>query len=139
MLNAKDKKIIEVLKENARMPIRDIAKKTALRPSTVHLRLQKMLEEGIIQKYTVKLDNAKIGENFIVFMLVNTEKDLGKVFLANPHIKEVFGITGEYDLMLKLKFFDITEFNQFVLDLRKNENIRKTLTMVVTAEVKEEL
>ncbi len=138
-IDLKDKKIIGVLKENARMPIRDIAKKTGLRPSTVHLRIRRMSEQGVIEKFTVKTDNAKLEENFIVFMLINTEKDLDKAFLSNHHVKEIFGITGEYDILLKLKFRDISEFNQFVIDLRKNENIRKTLTMVVTAEIKEEI
>ncbi len=138
-MDAKDRKIVNVLRENARMPIRDIARRTGLRPSTVHLRIQHMLEEGVIEKFTAKLNNVKTGEGFIVFMLVNTEKDLAKSFLADEHVREVFGITGEYDLVLKLKFKDVSEFNQFILDLRKNENIRKTLTMVVTAEVKEEI
>ena len=138
-IDLKDKKIIGVLKENARTPIRDIAKKTGLRPSTVHLRIQRMSEQGVIEKFTVKTNNLKLEESFIVFMLVNTEKDLDRAFLSNQHVKEIFGITGEYDILLKLKFRDVSEFNQFVIDLRKNENIRKTLTMVVTAEIKEEI
>ncbi|MDP7141639.1 MAG: Lrp/AsnC family transcriptional regulator [Candidatus Woesearchaeota archaeon] len=138
MLSKKDQKIISVLKEDSRKSIRDIAKLTKLRPSTVHLRLQKLKKEGIIEKFTVKLDNKAVDENFIVFLFVTTEDNLSKVFLNTPNIKEVFGITGEYDLLLKLKFKDIEEFNKFLINLRKNKNIRKTLTMVSTVNVKEE-
>ena len=139
MLNKKDQKIINVLKEDSRKSIRDIAKLTKLRPSTVHLRLQKLKKENIIEKFTVKLDNKAVDENFIVFLFVTTEDNLSKTFLNSPNIKEVFGITGEYDLLLKLKFKDIEEFNKFLIDLRKNKNIRKTLTMVSTVNVKEEM
>tara|TARA_Y100000310_G_scaffold267709_1_gene279829 strand:+ start:4481 stop:4900 length:420 start_codon:yes stop_codon:yes gene_type:complete len=139
MLSKKDQKIISVLKEDSRKSIRDIAKLTKLRPSTVHLRLQKLKKENIIEKFTVKLDNKAVDENFIVFLFVTTEDNLSKTFLNSPNIKEVFGITGEYDLLLKLKFKDIEEFNKFLIDLRKNKNIRKTLTMVSTVNVKEEM
>tara|TARA_Y100000310_G_C20528878_1_gene737459 strand:- start:386 stop:805 length:420 start_codon:yes stop_codon:yes gene_type:complete len=139
MLNKKDQKIINVLKEDSRKSIRDIAKLTKLRPSTVHLRLQKLKKENIIEKFTVKLDNKAVDENFIVFLFITTEDNLPKTFLNSPNIKEVFGITGEYDLLLKLKFKDIEEFNKFLINLRKNKNIRKTLTMVSTVNVKEEM
>jgi len=139
MLDSKDKKIIALLKQNARLSIRDIAKKAQLRPSTVHQRIQKLLREGIIEKFTLKLNNEKVGENFIAFLLVTTRKDLPSIFFKNEHIKEVFGITGEYDLILKLKFSDINEFNSYLINLRKNEIIEKTLTMVATTMLKEEL
>jgi len=139
MLTKKDLKIIKALREDSRKSIRDIAKLTKLRPSTVHLRLQKLKKEGVIERFTVKLDNKAVEENFIVFLYVVTDDDLPKSFFNNSHIKEAFGITGEYDLLLKLKFRDIDEFNGFIIGLRKNKNIKKTLTMVSTVNIKEEL
>ena len=138
-LDIKDKKIINELKENARLPIRDIAKKTQLRPSTVHLRMQRLIKNKIIEKYTLKLNNKAIEEDFIIFMYLSTSEDLPNSFFNNSHIKESFGITGEYDLLLKLKFKDISEFNNYIISLRKNKKITKTITNVVTANIKEEL
>ena len=135
----KDFKIINELKKNARLPIRDIAKKTQLRPSTVHLRLQRLIKNKIIEKFTLKLDNKEVEEDFIVFMYVSTKEDLPNSFFNNPHIKESFGITGEYDLLLKLKFKDISGFNDYIIALRKNKAITKTITNVVTANIKEVL
>ena len=139
MIEDKDWKILEVLRENSRLPIRDIAKKTGLRPSTVHDRISKLKEEKVIEKFTVKLNNKAVNENFIVFMFVTTTKDLEPSFFNDVHIKEVFGVTGEYDLILKLKFGDIEEFNKFIIDLRKNKSIVKTTTMVATINIKEEV
>ena len=137
MLDIRDKKIISVLQKNSRAPIRDIAKKTKLRPSTVHQRITRLKEVGVIERFTIKLDDAAVGENLTVFMLVNTKQDLTKEFLANEHVKEVHGITGEYDLIIKLKFADVEDFNRFVINLRKNPSIAKTLTMVSTVKVKD--
>ncbi len=138
-LQDKDIKVIAELRQNARLPIRDIARKTGLRPSTVHQRMQRMAAEGVIEKFTIKLNNQAVGENFIVFILVKTSKDIENKVFSDARIKEVFGITGSFDLMLKCKFKDITEFNNFIIKLRKNEGITATETLVSTVVVKEEI
>lgn len=138
-LDSKDWKIIAILKRNSRLSIRAIAKKTGLRPSTVHQRMQRLIRNGVIERFTVKLNNEAVKENFIVFMYLTTKEDLPASFFQGKHIKEAFGVTGEHDLLLKLKFADIVEFNDFVIRLRKNKRIAKTITNVVTVSLKEEL
>ena len=140
-IDNKDKKIIEVLRQDSRKPIREIAKETKIRPSTVHQRIQKLVENRVIEKFTIKLNNKEVGENFIVFMLVKggTTEYIDNKILGNEHVKEVFGVTGEYDLLIKLKFENVEEFHEFVLNFRKGKKeIQSTLTMVVTANLKEE-
>lgn len=139
MIDSKDKRIIEILKKDSRMSVRDIAAVTKIRPSTVHLRIQKMKESGVIENFTVKLNNKKVGESFIAFMLVSADKQIDDKAFSSPHIKEVFGVTGEYDLMLKLKFSDIEEFNSFIIKFRKKYGLKKTHTMISTISIKEEI
>jgi len=138
-IDDKDSKILRTLKEDSRLSIREIAKKTNLRPSTIHKRIARLKEEEVIQKFTVKLDDEKMGEGFIVFMFVKTKPStiLDNYVLKDGHIKEVYGVTGEYDLLIKLKFRDVGEFNDFLLQFRKEQKIEETLTMVVTALIKE--
>ena len=141
-IDSKDYKIIEILKQNSREPIREIAKRTKIRPSTVHQRIKKLIESKAIEKFTVKLNNKEVGENFIVFMLVKggTTQYIDDKILNSSHLKEVFGITGEYDLLIKLKFSNVDEFHKFIIDFRKDkQEIHSTLTMVVTANLKEEI
>ena len=139
-IDEKDKLILQELKTDSRKSVRDIAKDLKLRPSTVHLRIQRLKKEGVIERFTIKTNNKATNENFIVFMFISTEGSIiPESALKNHHIKEVFGVTGEYDLLIKLKFFDVEEFNDFVLDFRKKHNLKKTVTMVATANLKEEL
>ncbi len=134
-----DHNIIEALRNNARLSIRDIAKILKLRHSTVHVRIQKLMRDSIIEKFTIKLNNKAVGENFIVFVFIATEKIIENAAFHHNNIKEVFGITGEYDLVMKCKFADIEEFNDFILSFRKKHNLRKTLTMIATVNLKEEM
>lgn len=139
-MDEKDIKIIEILKENSRAGIRDIAKATNIRPSTVHNRIKKLKKEGVIKKFTVVLNDEKVGQGFVVFMLISgtPEKYLDTKFQKNPHIKEICGVTGEYDLLIKAKFKDMREFNDFLINFREkySKYINKTITMVQTLKLK---
>ena len=141
-IDNKDYKIIEVLKQNSREPIREITKITKIRPSTVHQRIKRLIDNKVIEKFTVKLNNKEVGEDFIVFMLVKggTTQYIDDKILNSNHLKEVFGITGEYDLLIKLKFSNVDEFHKFIIDFRRDKKeVQSTLTMVVTANLKEEI
>lgn len=139
MLDEKDLKIIKQLKQNSRASVRDIASATNLRPSTVHLRIDKLKKDNTIENFTVKLNNEKVNEDFIVFVLLKSEKDIDSKIFKVDAVKEVFGVTGEYDLLMKLKFSDINEFNKFIINFRKENELTKTLTMVSTKVIKEEI
>ena len=137
-MDDRDKKIIEILRMDSRLPIREIAKKTLMRSSTVYQRIKRLKEDAIIEKFTIKVNDTKIGEDFIVFMLVKTKPTVQLELLNNSHVKEAFGVTGEYDLLLKLKFKGVSEFNSFIISFRKDARIVSTLTMVGTAKIKED-
>lgn len=141
-LDRKDQKILDELKENSRASIREISKTTGIRPSTVHQRIRRMTENEIIEKFTVRLDDEKVGEGFCVFMLISgsTERYLGDSILKNEQVKGIYGITGEYDILLKMKFKDMKAFNDFLLDFRESHSkyISKTLTMVQTVKLKDD-
>ncbi len=141
MLDDKDTKIIAELKQNSRLSIREIAKKTGLRPSTVHKRIQTLVKTKVIEKFTVKFDNKAVDENFIAFVLVKTKPGtlIDSKLLQHEHVKEVFGITGDFDLMIKTKFKDLEEFNKFIIMFRKDPSVETTNTLIVTLNLKEEI
>lgn len=100
-----------------------------------------MIKEGVIQKFTVKLDPEKFGQNLTVFMLVagSLNKYLDDRFMKSKNILEIHGITGEYDLLIKLRFKDMKQFNKFIIEFREkySRSISKTITMVGTVQLKE--
>ncbi|NOZ80694.1 MAG: Lrp/AsnC family transcriptional regulator [DPANN group archaeon] len=136
-MDDKDRRIIGLLRQDSRISIRAIAKETGIRPSTVHQRIQKLSSSGVIERFTIKLDPEQIGEGFVVFVLLSTSEDLDPAFFRRPEVKEAQGVTGEYDLLLKLKFPDVSAFNRFLIDFRKDKRITKTVTMVGTITLKE--
>jgi len=140
-LDHKDLAILNLLEADARLSIRKIGALTKIRPSTVHQRIKRMIKEGVIQKFTVKLDPEKFGQNLTVFMLVagSLNKYLDDRFMKSKNILEIHGITGEYDLLIKLRFKDMKQFNKFIIEFREkySRSISKTITMVGTVQLKE--
>ncbi len=139
MVDKRDILILSELKKDSSASVRSIAAKLNMRPSTVHQRVRRLKEGGVIEKFTVKILDAAVGEQFIAFMLVKVrpgQKIEGSI-LEKPCIKEVFGITGSHDVLLKMKFRDIQEFNSFILEFRKEPFVRSTLTLVATVKIKE--
>jgi DNA-binding Lrp family transcriptional regulator len=59
--------------------------------------------------------------------------------MKNDQVKGIYGITGEYDLLIKMKFKDMKAFNDFLLAFREkySKHISKTLTMVQTVKLKD--
>ena len=139
MIKERDQKIIAELKKNSRASVRDIAAAIGSRPSTVHLRMKRLVEKGVIEKFTVKLNNELLEQGLIVFVFIRTNEQIKPEFFKNDAVTEAFGITGEYDLCLKCKFKDIMEFNKFIMKLRNDYKLRKTVTMVSTVVIKEEI
>lgn len=132
--------ILKVLEKDGRASVRSISSLTGIRPSTVHSRMERMARAGIIQGYTVKVNPDAVGRGLTVFMLVtgSTGKYLGDEMLADPCIEEAHGVTGEYDLLLKLRFRDMREFNRFIINFRERHEgqVTRTITMVETARIK---
>jgi len=140
-LDHKDLAVLNLLEADARLSIRKIGALTKIRPSTVHQRIKRMIKEGVIKKFTVKLDPEKFGQNLTVFMLVagSLNKYLDDKFMKSKNILEIHGITGEYDLLIKLRFKDMKQFNKFIIEFREkySRSISKTITMVGTVQLKE--
>ena len=94
----------------------------------------------VIEGYSVKLNEKIMERDFTVYMLVNgsTGNYLEREFLKKKEVIEVSGITGEYDLIIKMQFSNISNYNDFLTDFRTkySADIKQTVTMVRTEKIK---
>lgn len=142
-----DKKILEALKRNADMTISQLSHKLALPITTIHNRVKKLKAEKIIKNYTVTLDYQKIGKNIAAFVFLtvdyarlkedkNSQLKLASELKKYPCVEEVAMITGDQDILLKVRVTNVEELNAFITgDLRNVEGIEKTQTLLILQEV----
>ena len=140
MLDEKDIKIIELLEINGRLSIQELSSRLNIPPSTIHNRIKRMERGNIIEGYSVRLNEKIMKRDFTVYMLVNgsTGNYLKTEFLQKKEVVEVSGITGEYDLIIKMQFQNITNYNDFLTKFRNeySSDIKQTVTMVRTEKIK---
>lgn len=147
MIDEKDEIILAELKKNARKSTKAIAKSIKIPRVTVHDRINKMVEKGIIKSFNVTIDYKKIGFSSGVFIFVSflpnpdvSQRELAKRIAKLPGVYEVHIISGEYDLLLKVRGKSLEDIGKLVVDqLRQLKGVGKTVTFACFETVKEEL
>jgi DNA-binding Lrp family transcriptional regulator len=143
-LNAQDKKILTFLRNDSKMSYKVIAQNTGVAISTVHNTIKRLVELGVIRKFSVKLDSKKIGYGMTVIIDTFANRDTIKVveqgILQHPNVCQVYSVTGQYDLIMIAKFRNSDELNTFLRDyLQKDLGVERTNTRLVLNTFKEGL
>jgi DNA-binding Lrp family transcriptional regulator len=147
MIDEKDEMIIAELKKNARNSTKDIAARINIPRVTVHDRIHKMIQHGIIKSFNVSIDYKKIGYPTEVFIFISfiptpdiSQRELAQRIAKLPGVYEVHIISGEYDLLLKVREKTLEDVGTLVVDrLRQLKGVGRTLTFACFETVKEEL
>jgi DNA-binding Lrp family transcriptional regulator len=145
MLDEKDSDILEELMKDSRKTTKAIARELEMPRATVHDRIVKMEQKGVVRKYTAIPDYAQLGLGVTAFILVQfeAEKGLSQRDTADdiahlPGIFEVHMISGEYDMLLKVRGSSMEEIGKLVIDrLREVKGVARTLTCACFTTVKE--
>lgn len=147
MMDKKDEMVIAELKKNARNSTKNIAANINIPRVTVHDRIQKMIEQGIIKSFNISIDYKKIGYAIEVFIFVSfiptpdvSQRELANRIAKLPGVYEVHIISGEYDLLLKVRGKSLEDIGVLVVDkLRQLKGVGRTLTFACFETVKEEI
>jgi len=145
MLDEKDKKILESLKENARETTTNIARKLKLKRVTVHDRIQRLVERDIIQSFTTRLNYKNIDMPTTVFLFISitpnnvAHRDLSEIIARLPGVYEVYMVTGKYDLLVKIRGKSIEDIGKIVIDrIRVLKGVNQTFTSACFETIKED-
>lgn len=147
MIDTKDEMILTELKKNARNSTKNIAINIHMPRVTVHDRIQKMIQQGVIKSFNVYIDYKKIGLSTEVFIFVSflpnfdiSQRELAKRIAKLPGVHEVHIISGEYDLLLKVRGKTLENIGTLVIDkLRQLKGVGRTLTFACFETIKEEI
>jgi len=147
MMDKKDEMIITELKKNARNSTKNIAANINIPRVTVHDRIQKMIEQGIIKSFNISINYKKIGYTTEVFIFISfiptpdvSQRELAKRIAKLPGVYEVHIISGEYDLLMKVRGRSLEDIGALVVDkLRQLKGVGRTLTFACFETVKEEI
>jgi len=122
-----DKKILELLKKNAREKYVKIAGEISLTEGAVRQRVKKMMNLGVIRRFTVD-----IGTAVEAIILVNTDPaETNKITQQMKEISDkVYEVSGEYDIAILVKADNMDELNSKVDEVRRIQGVFNTNTLI---------
>lgn len=141
-LDNTDRKILNVLVDNSRLSLRQIAAKVEVSVATVMHHINKLEKEKVIKNYTTKLDYEKIGYDIEVIIEVRISKgrllDVEKKIATHPNVFEIYDITGDFDAVILARFKTRRQMDNFLKKIQTYEFVERTETKLVLNTIKEE-
>jgi len=150
-LDEKDVAILALIQENSKLTANQIAKKVNAPITTVFAKTKRMEEMGIIKQYRAILSPEKLNLATAAFILAAvsyraknenqtpiSQRQVAEEIALFPEVQEVHIITGDWDLLVKLRAENVDAIGKFVVDkLRLIKGLEKSLTCMVFETVKE--
>lgn len=138
-LDDTDHQILDMLIENTRTPFTDIAKKLQISAGTIHVRVKKMEEAGIITGSSLRLDYDKLGYSFIAFLGIFLVKTSQTQFVlerlnAIPHVTVAHVTTGKFNIFCKIRAQNTSHAKDLIYSIDDIEGVSRTETMISLEE-----
>jgi len=144
-LDEKDRLILRLLQENAKITVREIATRVHLSTTPVHERIKRMEDAGVILQYAALVNHTKVKKGLMVICYVSLKehsKKSGTKFIKTinelTEVIECYNISGEFDFMLKVVAESMDAYYDFhVNKLGQLENIGHMQSTFVMGIVKQ--
>lgn len=134
-VSAKDRELLTVLSEDARMPVAEIARRLGVARTTVQARIDRLCDEGVIAGYSVRLSDD--FQNSLVrahVMIVLKEKALGMVvhgLQAIAGVSAVHSVSGNFDLIVEAAGQSVSELDRIIDIIGDLDGVARTQSSVI--------
>lgn len=140
-----DRKILQLLEQNARITNKELAKQLELSITPVFERVKKLERRGYIKKYVAVLDHEKLDKGMVVFlhikMQAHNHESIARLMTEAQKLDEVmecYHVTGDTDFLMKVLMPDMKAYEEFVLNkLTKITGIGNINSAIVMSTVKQ--
>ncbi|MEM2336259.1 MAG: Lrp/AsnC family transcriptional regulator [Candidatus Bathyarchaeia archaeon] len=136
-----DLKILKLLEEDGRLTFMEIAKKLRLSESTIRKRVQALKENGVIKRFTVEIDPAKIGLNTIAIVGIDVDPpkllEVAQKLCEFKEIRCVATSTGDHMIMTEIWTKDGRELTKLISEkIGPIEGVKKICPAIILERLK---
>jgi DNA-binding Lrp family transcriptional regulator len=132
-IDAMDRKIISLLKENSRRSFVDIAKAVNLSEPAIRRRIKNLVDRGAITRFTVETDIDR-DASAITLLSINPSiptPEISNKLLTMTGVNVVYEITGQYDIAVIVSGSNIATINKCIDDIRQIDGVGNTNTVII--------
>jgi DNA-binding Lrp family transcriptional regulator len=132
-----DKSILDVIRHNAKMSSMEISKKTGIPVATVIRRMKRLIDTKVITGFDTRIDSQKLGLKTQAYVFIRSipganQNDIIGAALKRPEIEDIAAISGQFDIMLKVRVKDTDALSEFLFKyVRKFPSVAQTETFLV--------
>jgi Lrp/AsnC family transcriptional regulator, leucine-responsive regulatory protein len=142
-MDSKDRRIIQILQEDGDLSTRQIAKKAQLPITTVHNRVKKLKQQKVIKRFTIDVDEKKIGQSFTSHLLISvnlaylkkakkTKLDIANALRGFKFTERADLVAGSSDIMATIRVTDVVEFDKVLShQIQMIDGVRTTESLIV--------
>mgnify|MGYP003835848263 FL=1 len=137
-LDETDRAILRILQEDARTPFSEVARRIDMSSATVHDRVNRMEEAGVIEGYHASIDPKAVGYGVSAFVGLRIEQ--GREEDALERLRDIDGVreihltTGEWDVMLKIVAADTDSLRELMFErVAEMDGFSRSQTMIILA------
>ena len=144
-MDGRDRQILRLLQNDARISNVDLARELGVAPSAIHERLRKLERRGVIRGYHARLAPELLGAELLAFVFVQAddrpyEHSTAERLAAIPEVQEVHHIAGEDCLLVKVRCASTAALGELLQkEFGAIASVRKTRTTIVLRSMKETL
>lgn len=132
MLDELDRQILHILKQNARIPVKDIARQVSLTSPAVSSRIRKLEQDGVIGGYTVVLRAPQSRTRVDALISVSIQPSSRDEFLQElaslPSVLQCFHVTGSHSFIAKVHCEDMDALEHLITRFQK---LGQTSTQII--------
>lgn len=136
-LDETDRKIIELLRQDGRASVAEIARKVSLSPAPVGRRIERLEDAGVIRGYTALIDDHLSGsvEAFTEIRLEGSVEtgEIAAILKDLPEIESFYTIAGDPDALVRIRVEDVDHLQRVVNAMRRTGRLTATKTLIVMA------
>ncbi len=140
VLDEIDRNILRILQNDARTSYREIQDQLGISIGTIHNRIAKLKKNGVIEGYTLKLNNEKLGYKLTFLIRINCDGKFTEEILNDikdiPEVCSVFHTTGDQSAALICRFKESEDVHKFIRYLNQKEYITRTNSNMILKEYK---
>lgn len=130
-----DHRLIAILRTNSRMPVAVLARDLGVNRSTVTSRIDRLVDTGVIEGFTVRLSNDVDRDAIRGVTTVVTEpnhgQDVVREIRGYPEVERLHSTTGAWDLVVQLRCRSLSEFDLVLERIRSLPGVRDTQTSLL--------
>ncbi|MBS7625380.1 MAG: Lrp/AsnC family transcriptional regulator [Candidatus Bathyarchaeia archaeon] len=142
MADNTDLAILRLLQEDASISFTEIARRLKMSESTVRKRVEKLVQEGVIKKFTIIIEPSKIGLNAIAIVGIDVEPpkllEASQKLCELPEVKYVATSTGDHMIMIEIWARDTKELAKIISEkIGVIDGVKKVCPAIILEKLKE--